>query len=204
MDNSKTELERLKRSWKVFDKKLKNKDFMSKKEILQLIEKKRVKTTGLVSSLNKSNIQIIIFSLILLVTLLLTDKNPRLYPDEIYRTVYIVLPVFLLWNVFTIIYLSKIRLDTMDIATVVKRINIYKLFAICEGIVAGIIFFVLAYMYFVHERVWFFELKYQVYITSIWGAGMVFLVWLINKLVFKRIARINKNLRELKELKRRL
>lgn len=195
------ELEDLKKSWKTMDEKLKNKQLVNDDDLLKMIQSKKSNAQKSQKTILKSSILILIITVILIGYFVATAKGHRLVLGESAFWIIIGLAaVALPWSIYTIRYLQRTNIFTMPLATVIERVNRYNYWMVIERILGAIILFVMALLSIIHLQIWEYNGWFPYLICGIWVLAFVFYFLLINKITFRRLKKIRKNLDELKEV----
>lgn len=189
------ELEELKKSWNALDEHLKDKKFVNDDDISRLIQH----ADNGIHAIAKFSAKLILLSL-LVIGLALVDVLVSGKFNIIYSILFIIVIPALCWDLFTIRFIQRTRVDEMPLIEVINRVNRIQRWMINERFIGIGFILAMAVFSFINWQIWQFGFIMIVFFILLWGGGIFVIIWLYRHKFLSRIQEIKKNLNELKEL----
>ena len=189
------ELEELKKSWNALDEHLKDKELIKEEELSMLINH----ADKGIHAIARLNLKLILISIPVLV-LFLIDFILHGRLNLIYTIIIISWIPALCWDIFTTRFLQQTKVDEMALIEVVSRVNRVHRWIINERLIGTAFILVLAILSFIYWQIWQYGAGMILFFITLWGGGLVLILWIYRKKFLNRIQNIKKNLDELKEL----
>ena len=189
------ELNDLKKSWSKLDEHLKDKKFIKDEDIKNLIDHTQKGITG-INRLNKrlryiALIALAVFALILIFT---GDQTDIIY----YQILFLLCIPALAWDILSVRYLARTKVDEMPIIIVISRVNRYRRWVIRERLFAILFVLVVSGLFFLQKHLWQTATGAIAYI-AVWAGSILLLLWIYHN-ELGQLKDIKKNLEELNEL----
>ncbi|NDV60096.1 hypothetical protein [Bacteroides sp. 519] len=195
------ELDDLKKSWQTIDEKLQSKQFIKDEELLKIIQTKKTSAHKAQKGLVNYNLIILGITVILFAYILLSKEKYFLVLGDLFIGVLVLLIAIVIpWNIYTLRYLYKTDIYNMPLTTVVKRINKYNYWMTVERVVGAMIIFGFALSSIIVLQPWTINGWFPYFVYGIWTIAFIIYFLIINKITFRRLKNIRKNLDELKEV----
>lgn len=189
------ELDDLKKSWNKLDEHLKDKKLFKDEDIKNLIEH----TQKGISGINRFNKRLRYIALIALAIFALILTSTGSQTDIIYYLILFLLCIpALVWDILSVRYLIRTKVDEMPIVTVISRINRYRRWVIRERLFAILFVLVVSGLFFLQKHLWQTTTGAISYI-AVWTGSIVLLLWIYRN-ELGQLRDIKKNLEELNEL----
>lgn len=195
------ELDDLKKTWKTVDEKLQQQTLLTDEEVMKIAHRKRSNAQAVINKMLRDNLLILLCTVLLLAYCLASDMVQRnALGGLLLYALPIVAAIALPWGMYTMRYLHRTNVTDMPLKTVIARINRYRFWMSMERVagVAILLFFALASI--IRLRVWTLGGWLPWVLCGIWVVGFVVYMLLVNRMVFRRLKSIAKNLEELKEI----
>lgn len=190
------ELDDLKKSWKEMDEKLQTKQLINDDELNKIVQTRKNSAYKSQKALLGNNLIILITSLILIAYFIITGETQKPLFPIIIGLAAIAIP----WSIYTMRYLRKTNIYEMPLATVIERINRYNYWMTIERVAGALILFILALISVIHLQIWKTSGWFPYFVCGIWIAGFIAYFLIVNKITFRRLRDIRRNLDELKEV----
>jgi|GEM_PF-506940 hypothetical protein len=195
------ELDDLKKSWQTMDEKLQSKQLLKDDELLKMIQNKKKNAQKSQRSLVNINLIGLSLATILILFVLLTQETEKLVLGKLYWwTLVAFTAIGIPWNIYTVRYLHKTNILEMPLATVVKRINRYNYWMTIERVIGAVALFIFALISIIKLQTWKLNGFLPWFIYGIWIIAFIVYFLFVNKVTFKRLRLIRRNLDELKEV----
>lgn len=189
------ELEELKKSWNALDEHLKDRELIKEEELNRLIGH----ADKGIHAMARLNIKLILLSLPILV-LFLAEVIFHSKLNPVYILIISALIPALCWDLFTIRYLQRTKIDEMPLVQIVGRVNHIHRWMIHERLIVTAFLLLVAIFSFVYWQIWQYGWGMILFFLLLWGVGLGMILWIYRKKFLNRIQEIKKNLDELKEL----
>lgn len=197
------ELDELKKSWEVLDKRLKKNEIIDEQMLSKLISERTKQTR---SSMNKmllyAKTTLILGTFIAIglgYYLLTTDHCCKEYKLWVY--IWVMLCIGLVWDGMGYWYLKSINVEKMPLVDVVRKITAYHRNFIIECFVAAFFFLTAFLLQAICVDLLTLNFLSILLFSTVWIAGLIAAIWIIKKLFYNKLKNIKRNLAELKELK---
>lgn len=189
------ELEELKKSWNALDEHLKDKELIKEEELNKLIghADKGIHTIA------RLNVKLILISMPILV-LFLAEVVFQNRLNLIYLIILLSWIPALAWDIFTIRFLQRTKVDEMPLIEVISRVNRIHRWIINERLIATSFLLIVAILSFIYWQIWQYGVGMILFFILLWGGGLGLILWIYRKKFLNRILEIKKNLSELEEL----
>lgn len=195
------ELDDLKKSWKTIDEKLQDKQLITDDELAKIMQQKMSNAHSSQKALVRTNLVILALAVPVLIFFLWMYAGREYVLGKFYFWTIIGLAVVALpWSVYTIRYLKNTRIYDMPLTVVVERINRYNYWMMAERVIGIIILFALALISIIHLQLWKIGGWFPYFVYGVWGTAFIVYLLCINRLTFRRLKKIRRNLAELKEV----
>lgn len=193
------ELDDLKQSWNKLDEHLKDKKFIKDEDIKNLIDHTQNRITG-INRFNK-RLRYIALTALAVFALILTFTGNQ--TDIIYYQILFLLCIPALgWDILSVRYLIRTKVDEMPIVTVISRINRYRRWVIRERLFAILFVLAISGLFFLQKHLWLTTTGAIAYIAV--GTGSILLLLWIYHNELGQLRDIKKNLEELNGLDKTL
>lgn len=189
------ELDELKKSWSKIDEHLKDRKLVKDEDITYLINHTQTSISG-INRLNKRlrYIALMVLALFAVIQIFTVGQSDLIY----YQILFCLCIPALVWDIFSVRYLIRTKVDEMPTATVISRINRYHRWIIRERGIAILFVLVVSGIFFLQKHLWATTLGAISYII-VWAGSIGLLLWIYRNELGK-LKEIRKNLEELKEL----
>ncbi|GEM_PF-4282038 len=190
------DLDELKKSWHKLDKHLENREIIREEEIRRLMSQ----TSGKIRAFEVLSRRMIVFAAILL--LLVTGG--LFHIGSVNNLPYIIVMIIAVpaigWDLFTLRYLRRTRIEEMTLVEVITRVNRLHTWAIREQIAIIPLILCVAMGQFISTHVWEQSIGMILLFVAIWTLAILFAFWIQRKFLVRRIREIRKNLDEIREI----
>lgn len=195
------ELDDLKKSWKTMDEKLQDKKLLTDDELAKIMQQKLNNTNGIQKALMRTNYIALILAVAVLIYFLWHSSGREYILGRFYFwTIISLAAVALPWSLYTMRYLKKTDIFHMPLTTVIQRINRYNYWMTVERIIGVVVLFLLALVSIIQLQVWKLSGWFPWFVYGVWTAAFVIYLYIVNRLTFRRLKKIRRNLAELKEV----
>lgn len=188
------ELEELKKSWNALDEHLKDKELIKEEELNKLIGH----AGKGIHAIARLNVKLILISLPILI-LFLAEVIFQNRLNLIYLIILLSWIPALAWDIFTIRFLQRTKVDEMPLIEVISRINRIHRWTINERLIATAFLLIVAILSFVYWQIWQYGAGMILFFILLWGGGLGLILWIYRKKFLNRMLEIKKNLSELEE-----
>ncbi len=195
------ELDDLKKSWKTIDQKLQDKKLLTDDELAKIMQQKLSNANGVQKALMRTNYIALILAVAVLIYFLWYSSGREYVLGRFYFwTIISLAAVALPWSMYTMRYLKKTDIFNMPLTTVIQRVNRYNYWMTVERVIGIVVLFMLALISIIQLQVWKLSGWFPWFVYGVWTAAFVIYLYIVNRLTFRRLKKIRRNLAELKEV----
>lgn len=197
------ELDDLKKSWEILDKRLKKNELIDEQTLNKLINEHTRQTRNSMDKMLLYGRTTLVLGLFVTIGLgfylFTTDCNIKGYHLWLY--LWLILCLGMIWDGIGYFYLRSIDIERMPLVQVVKKITAYNRNFMIECYVATIFILSAIFIQAASINLLNLSLAIKIVFISVWLIGCLAAYWIIKKLYYDKLKDIKRNLAELKELK---
>lgn len=197
------ELDDLKKSWEILDKRLKKNELIDEQTLNTLIHERTKQTRNSMDKMLLYGRTTLIIGLIVTIGLgyYVISRDCCTKGYHLWLYLWCILCFGMIWDGIGYFYLRSIDIERMPLVKVVKKITAYNRNFMIECYVAAI--FIISAIFIQAASINLLELSFAIKIifVVVWIIGCFTSYWIIKRLYYDKLKDIKRNISELKELK---
>lgn len=197
------ELDDLKKSWEILDKRLKKNELIDDQTLNKLINERTKQTRNSMDKMLLYGRTTLILGLIVTIGLgyYLVEANSSSRGYYLWLYLWNVLCLGMIWDGMGYFYLRSIDIEKMPLVKVVKKMTAYNRNFMIECYAATIFIISAIFIQAASIDLLRLSLAIKIIFVTVWLIGCLTSYWIIKKLYYDKLKDIKRNLAELKELK---